>query len=328
MSRTSLRYGVWTLAILCALAANGQAAAETYITFSVQNGYDTYASSINAAGVITGSAAGDDTNIGFVRAVDGTITTFTVDEETVATAINRNGSIAGYECSMVGPCHGFLRKPNGKIIGFDPAGSTYTIVFAINDSGVITGSWLDATGNLHGFLRAADGTITTFDPGGSFYTVPTAINANGNIAGYYWYTNNNAHSFLRAADGTITSFDVKNAPYTLAYGINRKDAIVGSGNDTICFERTPGGKIKTFEPGQGAPNPTQASGINDKGQIIGFYAIDHSPYLSAFVGSPKSGFTSFEVDGGQTQPFSINDNGVIAGSYSTDHGLNGFVRIP
>jgi hypothetical protein len=328
MSRTPLRNGLRALAVVCALAANRPAAAESYITFSVLDGYDTYASSINAAGVIAGSASGTDTNVGFVRAADGTITTFTIDDETVPTAINRNGSIAGYYCSMAGPCHGFLRKPNGKIISFDPAESTHTLVFAINDSDVITGSWSDANFNVHGFLRTADGTITTFDPGDSIDTEATAINMNGDIAGYYWYTQNNAHGFLRTADGTITSFDVKNASYTLAYGINRKDAIVGSGSGTICFERKTDGKTKTFEPGQGPPNPTQASGINDKGQIIGFYAINQPPYLSAFVGSPKPGFTSFEVDGGQTQPFGINENGVIAGSYSTDHGLNGFVRMP
>ena len=332
MSRTSLRRGLGAAAALCAFtafAAVGPATAESYITFSALEGYDTYAYSINAAGVITGAASGTDTNVGFVRAADGTITTFTVDDETVPTAINRNGLIAGYYCKMAGPCHGFLRKPNGKIISFDPAGSTYTLVFAINNSGVITGTWSDANSNFHGFVRAADGTITTFDPAGSIFTWPTAINANGDIAGYYLDTQNNEHGFLRMADGTITHFEVKNASSTEAYGINRKDAIVGSGG-TICFERTPGGKIKTFEQGQGLYPTARASGINDKGQITGFYTTDQKPYLNAFVGSPKSGFTSFEVDGGQTQPFSINDSGVIAGSYYPASGgpLNGFLRMP
>jgi len=59
MSSTSLCYRGSVLATVAALAAVRPAGAETYLTFSALKGYDTYASSINAAGVITGSAAGD-----------------------------------------------------------------------------------------------------------------------------------------------------------------------------------------------------------------------------------------------------------------------------
>ena len=181
--------------------------------------------------------------------------------------------------------------------------------------------------NTHGFLRAADGTITTLDPSGSTGTVPTAINAKGDVAGYYTYQGHE-HGFLRTADGTITSFDVDGAQYTQALGINSKDAIVGSGSGTIGFLRTPGGKISTF--GQGLPL-TQASGINDKGQIAGFYSLSQPPpYGHGYVGSPKSGFTNFDVPNGtQAEAFGINDSGVIAGSYyDSNYNQDGFVRTP
>jgi hypothetical protein len=307
MSRTFLSSRWGALATFCALAASGPAVGQTYITFSPQDGTSTYASAINAAGVVAGSYCGDDACDGFVRAADGTITTFKGPTlTTVPTAINRKGLIAGSYFDDSG----------------DPSGSTNTVVYAMNDGGVITGYY-----NKHGFIRAADGTITTFDPSGSVGTVPTAINAKGDIAGYYWVSGSYAHGFLRIADGTITSFDVDGAQYTQAFGINEKDAIVGSGAGTIGFARTPGGKITTFA--QGLPL-TQASGINAKGQVAGFYTFSQAPYGHAYVGSLKSGFTNFDVPNGtQAQAFAINDSGVIAGSYYDANGnLDGFLRMP
>src|SRR5205823_8687073 len=121
------------------------------------------------------------------------------------------------------------------------------------------------------------------------------------------------------ADGTITSFDCKNATYTQAYAINGKDAIAGycqKGGTVFGFERTPGGRIRTFAV-QGSAE-TLPFGINDKGQITGTYNSSSPPYgdFHGFVGSPRSGFTSFDVPGGsQTEATSINNNGAIAGSY-------------
>ena len=54
---------------------------------------------------------------------------------------------------------------------------------------------------------------------------------------------------------------------------NGKDAIAGfhvNGGTVSGFERTPGGKIKTFDPTGSAA--TEAYGINDKGAITGLYA--------------------------------------------------------
>ncbi len=325
MSRTPLRSGVGALAALCALAAGGPAAGQTFVTFNA-NG-DTYVLSINAGGAVVGSACGVDSCNGYVRAADGTITTFYGPTSFIfPTGINRKGSITGiYFDNTDTYAYSFLRKPGGQIISFGKSGAAYAQANAINNSGVITG-----THNSYGFLRAADGTITKFQPHGALRTVPTAINENGDIAGYYWQTVNTAHGFLRMADGTITSFDIPNASVTQAWGINRKDAIVGSysGNGTMGgFERTPGSKIKTFT--FDGSTGTQASGINDKGQITGFYTISQAPYGHSFVGSPKSGFTTFDVPNGvQTQANSINDNGVIAGSYYDAGGLNGFLRMP
>ena len=92
-------------------------------------------------------------NHGFVRAPDGTFTTF---------------DVLG---SGTGPGQGTLPQD-------------------INEPGVINGDYIDASGVLHGFLRDKHGTITTFDAPGAGTasgqgTFPTTLNPSGAMTGYY-----------------------------------------------------------------------------------------------------------------------------------------------
>jgi len=138
----------------------------------------TLASFINPAGAITGLYT--DTNYaahGFVRAPDGTITTFDAPGagtgsgegtfvETPTGGINPVGEITGDSCDAV-TCHGFLRTPDGTITTFDPPGSTLTNGNGINPAGAITGNDVDAGGVFHGYLRSPDGSFTIFDAPGA-----------------------------------------------------------------------------------------------------------------------------------------------------------------
>lgn len=331
MCRTALLNTAGMLTALCALAATGPAAAETYTTFGWRS--DTYPTTINAGGAVAGAGVEDEFAQGYVRAADGTTTGFSPDnsEYTWPAGINRKGSITGYYYDASYVAHGFLREPDGTLVTFDPKGSTDTEPSAINGGGVITGFH-----DSHGFVRAADGTITSFDPTGSVVTRPTAINANGDIAGWYNDSSNKTHGFLRTADGTIASFDVNGNP-TEAYAINRNDVVVGSyylddsNWQTRGFERTAGGKLKTFAVENSAQ--TLPLGINDGGQITGTYYSDTPPYGSfhGFVGSPKAGFTTFDVpNGSETEALAINNSGVITGDYydNATGDQPGFVRTP
>jgi len=120
----------------------------------------TVGSSINPAGAITGyysdAIIGFPTH-GFLRAPDGTITTFDVPGamSTGGSSINPAGAITGYYQDASRNQHGFLRAPNGTINTFDPPGSTFTLASSINPAGAITGYYRDASfpALLHGFLR-------------------------------------------------------------------------------------------------------------------------------------------------------------------------------
>jgi hypothetical protein len=190
---------------------------------------------INASGAVTGfysDASG--LNHGFVRAPDGTFTTFDAPGAVNGTAflccITPEGAIAGisFDANFFG--HGFLRAPNGTFTSFDAPGSVTTAPTGINPSGVMSGVYFDANFGEHGFVRARDGTITTFDaPGaGPAGTEPDGINPAGAIVGGY-ADGITFHGFLRARDGTFTTVDPPGSAAVEFVGpINPAGVIAGS----------------------------------------------------------------------------------------------------
>jgi hypothetical protein len=132
----------------------------------------TQALGINPAGAIMGiytdANPGDHGagNHGFLRARDGTFTTF---------------------------------NPPGPINIFAP--TSFGPDLYINPAGAITGSFNDGFNINHGFLRVSDGTLTTFDVPGAGTgplqaTAPLGITPAGEIMGLYVDANRLVHGFL------------------------------------------------------------------------------------------------------------------------------------
>jgi hypothetical protein len=174
-----------------------------------------WAQCVNSAGAVTGSYYDQNGALhGFVRAPDGTITTFDAPgagtgsgQGTLACAINPAGAIAGLSQDNNGVYHGLLRTADGKITIFDiPAAGTGagqgTQGEGINPSGVVTGYYTDANNLSHGYVRAVDGTYTFFDvpaagTGSGQGTFPMTNNPAGSIVGFYVDNNGAYHGFVR-----------------------------------------------------------------------------------------------------------------------------------
>ena len=130
---------------------------------------------------------------------------------TVPAGINAAGAITGYYFQQLDGYHpplGFLRKPNGSFIPFDPKSvlgppvlGTSVFPSGINDAGTITGNYF-TNNQYRGFVRTPNGKFifTPFDPPNSNGTTPIAINSAGAITGYFvvYDQNFNAlnHGFL------------------------------------------------------------------------------------------------------------------------------------
>ena len=144
--------------------------------------------SINTAGEIAGMYAdGSAVRHGFIRAVDGTFTTFDVSEAgagptlgTIPLSINSGGAVAGFYLDSNQLTNGFVRAANGVVtapidapdastIGKSKKGFNFsgTLVEAIQTAGDAVGVYADTNGINHGFIRAASGTITEFDVTGA-----------------------------------------------------------------------------------------------------------------------------------------------------------------
>jgi hypothetical protein len=127
---------------------------------------------INDFGVIAGAynAPGSNLSTGFQRSPDGRITVFEApgagsdgssgNEGTWVTALNLEGSTAGYFGDANQEHHSFVRDANGKITVFDvpgqlavPGSGLGSGGEAINDAGVVAGEWHDANYVAHGYVR-------------------------------------------------------------------------------------------------------------------------------------------------------------------------------
>ena len=138
--------------------------------------------------------------------------------------------------------------------------------------------------------------------------------------------------------GVFTTFNVpKDHPEfgTVAMGINDIGEVVGNFVDVSGdnfhrhgFLRSSKGTFTTFDvPGRTFTSPT---GINNSGQIVGFYADDNF-FFHGFVLN-KGVFTTVDVDfleASETQVLSINAKGEIVGAYFEANGTrHGFLGTP
>jgi len=139
----------------------------------------------------------------------------------------------------------------------------------------------------------------SFDVPNSTYTQGGAINDRGEVAGAYADVKGFFHSFLRKRDGTIIPFDPPGA---------------GTGANATGIVSVP-------------------TGINDCGDVVGYYADSSTPYagIHGYVRWANGTFTTIDDPDSNsspvnTTPYAINDLGDIVGSYTTASTFYGFLR--
>ncbi|MGO8932030.1 MAG: hypothetical protein ACLQU3_34710 [Limisphaerales bacterium] len=196
--------------------------------------------------------------------------------------------------------------------------------FAPNAEGVTCGYYFDSEGDVHGFLWR-NGRVTPLDPPGWVDTGPCAINDLGVVSGVYSDGQELSYAFLyRISDGTWTQLPtMPGTPLQSNTVLNNKGTVVGSASqgDWVDTYDAVGwiwdGKSYSFftvpeasESGIG----TNPLGINDPGQVVGYYADDVGT-IHGFLKDHKS-ITTLDVPGADlTESWGINDGGDIVGLY-------------
>jgi len=296
---------------------------------------------VNSAGTVTGVyitgsyLTGTSYYHGFVRTLDGTVTTVDApdegtgnDEGTAAIGINASGEITGVFFATNQVPFGFVRDAGGTITEFEVpcSGSgtncNGTVPLSIDTAGDVTGVYGSTSSLGHGFLRTADGTITSFDPQGSVIgtgkltgTLPFGIDPDGNyITGYYTDSSGVGHGFVRTnSDGTITSFDAPGAATALTFlvsgtggiSVNASGGIAGTYVDSNAifhgFALTPPAATQAappaFSPAAGTYTSAQSVTISDAttGATIYYTTDGTTPTTSSTVYSGPITVSSTET---------------------------------
>lgn len=260
---------------------------------------------------------------------------------TAARAITADGRIVGLYGVVNGPQHGFLLA-DGTLTTIDVPvpDARWTNVFGINARGDVVGAFGDKDLVQHGFLLAAYGAFTVIDgpsitdDGPTIRTLAKGINAAGDITGYY-DTAHKRHGFLLSRDGVFSTIDLDGTlgpppNGTFAQWINARRDIVGSFfNGSVHGFLMSGDAVTQLDvPFPDAIN-TNAPGLNDRGDVVGFYTDTVTRRVLAFRRDPDGHYESFEAPtetpSSATIPTGINTPGDIVGQYTHAGVTRGFV---
>jgi hypothetical protein len=195
----------------------------------------------------------------------------------------------------------------------DVPGSLSTSATGINSSGQIVGT----AGNNGVFY--SDGSFATIAVADDTITVAYGIDDSSQIVGSF-FDAFGEHGFFYSG-GIFNTIDYPGTTgSTIVQGINNGDQIVGSaGRPGFLYS---GGSFSAIEvPGAVRTVPT---GINDSGQIVGWF-IDTSRIYHGFLDNSGS-FTTIDFPGSRfTQAHGINNNGQIVldflGTDGYDHAI-------
>ena len=250
--------------------------------------------------------------------------------------INNSGTIAGFGNQVTNAGFTLTLPANFTVVNFPGAASTQ--VTGINSAGDVSGIYVDAAGANHGFTRIG-GTFTTVDdPASTVFNQALGINNSNETVGYYTLNSAGAPGDIAYSQkgGVFTDINAL-LPANFnsqAVGINSVATpwIVGFYQPDAALATSlglvdEGGTITTID--QFGSTFTQALGVNDLGEIVGFYVgADGNQHGYIDDGGV---FTSFDPPGSASTTINgLNDNGDIVVSTRTRLRTrsSGFVGAP
>jgi len=259
--------------------------------------------------------------------------------QTVASGINARGDIVGRYNDVNGVVHGFLLR-NRAFTSIDVPGASFTSARAINARGDIAGRMQDADSVDHAFLLQ-DGHFTQIDFPGAVSTIGRGINNAGDLTGNYTDSNEDEIGFV-FQNGRFRSVLADPCSSDVWSAMDNGQVLVGdtcAGPDSILYgflQDKKGRFHRIIFPIEGSFPCTAARWINEKGEVLGLYAIANNSdecygaeVIHGFLLRDDK-YIAFDVPGAiSSNPLAINDDGVIVGAYTDRNGVtHGFKAVP
>jgi uncharacterized membrane protein len=179
--------------------------------------------------------------------------------------------------------YGFYSRAGISFNTFVVPGSSSTIASGVNNAGKIVGSYFTVSSNVwHGFENAAGRPITIDYPGAQ-QTFPTGINNQDQIVGSYVPQSEPVTGFV-LSKGHFATLSVEGASETLPAAINDSSAVVGWWDTAVYaypFIYIDGNyTLPTTPP---TAQLTLFTGINNQGEIAGYYLETDSAVFKSFI---------------------------------------------
>jgi uncharacterized membrane protein len=237
--------------------------------------------------------------------------------DTFAFGINARGDVVGIDGTGSYLLHNHLLSPVPP-----PTGGTIN-AHAINAERDIAGIFADAKGP-HGFFLH-EGKFHFIDFPGAVATRVRGVNNAGDVTGSYVDASGVVHGFIRK-DGEFKHIHVNNSAATDVYG-SKDNGEVLVGDAVLNPDLSNHGFIKTRDDGfriidyPGTKTPcTHVRGINERGDIVGFYSIvssvaecNNMPLAHGFL-LRQGHYMTVDYPGAEDSLLmSINDDGVMVG---------------
>jgi len=215
----------------------------------------------------------------------------------------------------------------------DPLNPTFTQALGINTAGTIVG-YGNAT-IFNGFQLTSPASFTRENfPGATGGTQVVGIDSAGNTVGFYINPDATTHGFFKPAGGMFQTVDQPGSVFNQLLGINQNgseiagyssfiDVAGATGQQAFSLIGTTYTNINNLLP---ANSNSQATGVNNSGEVVGFYQIPGTTNFSAFI-DVAGAITSFQVPGAiSTQALGVNGLGQIVGDFVDNMGvMHGFL---
>ncbi len=214
-------------------------------------------------------------------------------EESEAWAINDSSQTVGMAYTESGNQHAFLWDENGGMQDLGTLGGAHSYAYGINNSGEVVGTAITVALAYHAFLY--NGTMHDLGTLGGTNSYSNAINSSGMIVGSSDLRNGEEHAILYDNGRMVDLGTIESGDRSESLAINDLGQIVGRSSTTpwstfSAFLYEDGAMLDLndlIDPKSGWIL-SEAHGINNSGQIVGFGYNTSSGGRSAFVLTPSS----------------------------------------
>jgi probable HAF family extracellular repeat protein len=207
--------------------------------------------------------------------------------------INNSNTTSGFYVDQAGVTHGFYHASSGTYTSVDFPQTAFNQLLSQNDVDQASGYYsLSANNSTPDFPYVYDELSGVFEviyiPGAVGGAQATGVNNSRQVCGFFIDSGMVNHGFLLTAGAGVV-LDFPGGTFTQALGLNNNGQVVGAYMDSAGLTHgflftVISGHYTSIDHPSGV-GTTIVNGINDNGDIVGFYGT--APINTGFVGMPQ-----------------------------------------